>query len=73
LDKHPLVIAKNEGKKSRGTVGKATRTRPDADAKSPGLSMAAISKHFLKIETMASDPTQAQMAQLLKNFFQGKV
>jgi hypothetical protein len=35
--------------------------------------LAALGEHFAKMETSALDPTQANMAQILKNLFQEKV
>jgi hypothetical protein len=49
-DKYPLVIDKKKGKKDKGNNRKGNKnktksSKTDADAKSPGPSMAAISKH----------------------------
>jgi hypothetical protein len=71
-DKHPLSLAKLDRKKTRlsKTKGKSSEggVKPHA-----GLSLAALGDHFAKMEMEASDPTQANMVQVLKNLFQGKV
>ena len=78
-DQHLLTIAKQGSGKNGAQLkskskskSKSTKSESDADA-SGGLSLAALGEHFAKMETSASDPTQANMAQLLKNLFQGKV
>ena len=53
-------------------MSKSKRFKSNADT-SGCLSLVALEEHFAKMETSASDPTQANMAQLLKNLFQGKV
>jgi hypothetical protein len=73
-DKHPLTIAKQGSGKKGGAQQKPKSKKSESDADtSGGLSLAALGEHFAKMETSASDPTQANMAQLLKNLFQGKV
>jgi hypothetical protein len=68
-DQHPLTIA-NQGSGKNGaqlkSKSKSNKSESDADT-SGGLSLAALGEHFAKMETSASDPTQANMAQLLKN------
>ncbi len=75
-DKHPLTIAKQGSGKKGGAQqkpkSKSNISKGDANT-SGGLSLAALGEHFAKMETSASDPTQAKMPQLLKNLFQGKV
>jgi hypothetical protein len=51
---------------------KSKKSKSDADT-GGGLTLAALGEHFAKMATSALDPTQANMAQLLKNLFQGKV
>jgi hypothetical protein len=51
---------------------KSKKSKSNADA-GEHLTLAALGEHFAKMETSALDPTQAKMAQLLKNLFQGKV
>ena len=60
------------GKKDAQTKSKPKKPEIDGNT-SGGLSLAALAEHFAKMETSASDPTQANMAQLLKTLFQGKV
>jgi hypothetical protein len=60
------------GRKDVQTKSKSKKPENDNNT-SGGLSLAALAEHFAKMETSASDPTQANMAQLLKNLFQGKV
>jgi hypothetical protein len=75
-DQHPLTIAKQgSGKKGGAQLKpKSKSKKSESDAiTSGGHSLAALGEHFAKMETSASDPTQAKMAQLLKNLFQGKV
>jgi hypothetical protein len=71
-----MTIAKQGSGNKGGTQpkpkSKFKKSKGDADT-SGGLSLAALGEHFAKMETSASDPTQANMAQLLKNLFQGKV
>jgi hypothetical protein len=62
LDGKKTGLSKTKGKPSEGGV------KPQA-----GLSLTALGDHFAKMEMEASDPTQANMAQVLKNLFQGKV
>jgi hypothetical protein len=70
-DKHPLTIAK-KGSQKKGGQPKSSPKKPETeDATGGGLSLAALSEHFAKLETSATNPTQANMAQLLKNLFQG--
>jgi hypothetical protein len=76
-NQHPLTIAKQGSGKDGAQLkskskSKSNKSESDAVA-SGGLSLAALGEHFAKMETSASDPTQANMAQLLKNLFQGKV
>jgi hypothetical protein len=71
-DKHPLSLAKLDGKKSGLTKTKG-KTTEGGGKPHAGLSLAALGDHFAKMEIKASDPTQANMAQVLKNLFQGKV
>ena len=78
-DQHPLTIAKQGSGKNGAQLkskskskSKFKKSESDADT-SGGLSLAALGEHFAKMETSASDPTQANMAQLLKNLLQGKV
>ena len=78
-DQHPLTIAKQGSGKNGAQLkskskskSKSNKSESDADT-SGGLSLAALGEHFAKMETSASDPTQANMAQLLKNLLQGKV
>ncbi len=53
---------------------KSKSKKPENDNNTNGgLSLAALTEHFTKIETSASDPTQTNMAQLLKTLFQRKV
>jgi hypothetical protein len=69
-----LTIAKQGSGKKGGAQQKPKSKKSESDADtSGGLSLAALGEHFAKMETSASDPTQANMAQLLKNLFQGKV
>jgi hypothetical protein len=51
---------------------KFNKSESDADT-SGELSLASLGEHFAKMETSALNPTQANMSQLLKNLFQGKV
>ncbi len=60
------------GKKDVQTKSKSKKPENNSNT-SGGLSLAALSELFSKMETSASDPTQANMAQLLKTLFQGKV
>jgi hypothetical protein len=71
-DKHPLTIAKKRSKK-KGGQPKSPKKPETGGATSGGLSLAALRENFTKLETSATDPTQAIMAQLLKKLFQGKV
>ena len=71
-DKHPLTIAK-KGSRKKGGQPKSPKKPETEGATGGGLSLAALSEHFAKLKTSATDPTQASMAQLLKNLFQGKV
>ena len=72
-DKHPLTKAK-KGSARKDVQTKSKSKKPENDNNtSGGLSLAALAEHFAKMETSASDPTQANMAQLLKTLFQGKV
>jgi hypothetical protein len=72
-DKHLLPIDKQgSGKKSNQSKSKLKKSKNDNNFRG-GLSLAALAEHFTKMATSASDPTQANMAQLLKNLFQGKV
>jgi hypothetical protein len=75
-DHHPLTIAKQRSGKNgaqRKSKPKSKKSERDVDTKTSGLSLAALGEHFAKMETSASDPTQANMAQLFENLFQGKV
>ena len=75
-DQHPLTIAKKGSGKNGAQLkskSKSKKSKSAVDTKTSGLSLAALGEHFAKMETSASDPTQANMAQLLKNLFQGKV
>jgi hypothetical protein len=80
-DKHPLTVAKQGGlKKESPTKTKTKKTsnggetsKGDNDNPQSGVSLASLGKHFAQMELLASDPTQANMALLLKNIFQGKV
>ncbi len=66
---------KESGKKGSAQPkpkSKSKKSESDADP-GGGLTLASLGEHFAKMETSASDPTQANMAQLLKNLFQGKV
>jgi hypothetical protein len=71
-DKHPLTISK-KGSQKKGSQPKSPKKPGTEGTTGGGLILAALSKHFAKLETSATDPTQANMAQLLKNLFQGKV
>ncbi len=71
-DKHLLSKAKLDGKKCSQTKPKC-KTAEGGGKSQTGLSLAALGNHFAKMEIEASDPTQAYMAQVLKNLFQGKV
>ncbi len=71
-DKHPLSLAKLDGKKSGLTKTKGKITEGGGKPHT-GLSLATLDDHFAKMEIKASDPTQANMVQLLKNLFQEKV
>ena len=80
-DKHSLTIAKQGGLKK----GCPAKTKPKKlseghekskgghDNPQSGLSLASLGEHFARMELSASNPTQANMAQLLKNLFQEKV
>ncbi len=72
-DKHPLTkVKQGSGKKDVQTKSKPKK--PEIDGNTSGRpSLVALTEHFAKMETSASDPTQANMAQLLKTLFQGKV
>jgi hypothetical protein len=75
-DQHPLTIAKQgsgiKGGAQLKSKSKSKKSESDANTSS-GLSLAALEEHFTKMETPALDPTQAKMAQHLKNLFQGKI
>ena len=58
----------------KGGQSKPKGKKPEGESKSSGgLSLAALGKHFAKMEIKASESTQANMAQILKNLFWGKV
>jgi hypothetical protein len=71
-DKHPLSIAKLDGKKCGQTKPKG-KTAEGGGKSQTGLSLANLGDHFAKMEIKASDPTQTNMAQVLKSLCQGKV
>jgi hypothetical protein len=71
-DKHPLSIAKLDGKK-RGQTNPKDKIAEGGGKSQTGLSLTALGNHLAKMEIKTSDPTQANMAQVLKNLFQGKV
>ncbi len=62
----------DEGRCSAEAQIQVQKSESDADT-GGGLMLAALGEHFAKMETSALDPTQANMAQILKNLFQEKV
>ena len=68
-DKNPLSIAKLGSEKK--SQSKSNKPENDSNT-SIGLSLVALAEPFAKMETSASDPTQANMALLLKTLIQGK-
>ena len=76
-----MTIAKQGGLKKGGPSKTMPKKPSEGHEKSKvghdnpqsGLSLASLGKHFAQMELSASDPTQANMAQLLKNLFQEKV
>jgi len=81
-DQHLLTIAKqgsgmkgcaqpkSKSKSKFKSKFKSKKSESDADT-SGGLSLVPLESTLIR--TSASDPSQANMAQLLKNLFQGKV
>jgi hypothetical protein len=62
-NKHPLVLAKLNAKRGGQPKPKSKKSEGENKAHS-GLSLAALDKHFSRMEVKASDPTQANMAQV---------
>ncbi len=68
-----MVLTNLNAKKSGLPKTKMTK-KPERENKThSGLSLAALGKHFARMEVEASGHTQANMAQVLKLLFQGKV